>query len=58
MTPEREETDAVLDRLYRTVVARRAARPDESYVAKLFAGGWQAIAGKVREDDSGAEFPL
>ncbi len=39
-----------LDRLYETVLARRTADPDSSYVAKLTARGRHKIAQKVGEE--------
>ncbi len=39
-----------IERLYQTVLARRAADPDSSYVAKLTAKGRQKIAQKVGEE--------
>ncbi len=40
----------VLDRLYRTVAARKGADPETSYTAKLFARGTPKIAQKVGEE--------
>ena len=39
-----------LERLEKTIAARRAADPDASYVAKLFARGLPKIAQKVGEE--------
>ena len=39
-----------LARLEQTIAARRAASPDESYVAKLHAKGLEKIAQKVGEE--------
>ena len=41
---------AVLDRVFRTIQARRAAAPESSYVASLLAQGTAAIARKVGEE--------
>jgi len=41
---------STLKRLEHTIAARRAASPDESYVAKLNAKGVPAIAQKVGEE--------
>ncbi len=40
----------VLDRLYKTVAARRGADPASSYTAKLFSRGTAKIAQKVGEE--------
>ena len=39
-----------LSRLEQTIAARRAASPDESYVAKLYAKGLPKIAQKLGEE--------
>ncbi len=39
-----------LDRLQKTIAARRAADPDSSYVARLFASGRPKIVQKVGEE--------
>ncbi|MEM7701479.1 MAG: phosphoribosyl-ATP diphosphatase [Pseudomonadota bacterium] len=41
---------STLERLEQTIAARRAASPDESYVAKLNAKGLPKIAQKVGEE--------
>lgn len=41
---------SALDDLYATILARRAASPDESYVARLSAKGRAKIAQKVGEE--------
>ena len=41
---------STLERLEKTIAARRAASPDESYVAKLNAKGLPKIAQKVGEE--------
>ncbi len=43
-------TPEILDRLYDVIRERANASPDESYVAKLLAGGVAAIAAKLREE--------
>lgn len=40
----------VLSELYETLLARRAASAETSYVAKLYAGGRDAILKKVAEE--------
>ena len=40
----------VLDELYRVILARRGADPDESHTAKLFAKGIAKISQKVGEE--------
>lgn len=50
MTSVRDDEAAILDRLFEIVIARRDERPADSYVVKLLAGGWSAIAAKVREE--------
>lgn len=48
---EREKPTAeVLDRLYRTVAARKGADPDTSYTARLYARGTAKIAQKLGEE--------
>ena len=42
--------DHVLQRLYATILERRGADPDESWTARLFAGGRGPIADKVVEE--------
>ncbi|MCD6075491.1 MAG: hisE [Rhodospirillales bacterium] len=39
-----------LERLFRTIEARKGADPKSSYTAKLLAGGTQAITAKVTEE--------
>ncbi len=39
-----------LERLFRTIEARKGADPKSSYTAKLLAGGTSAIAAKVTEE--------
>lgn len=46
MTPD----PGYLDHLYRIVLSRKGASPDESYIAKLFAKGRAKIAQKVGEE--------
>ncbi len=43
-------TAAVLDRLYATVMSRRAADPEHSYTARLIKRGPKKIAQKVGEE--------
>lgn len=50
MGSTREDTSAILDRLYEIIVRRREERPPDSYVVGLLEGGWEAMAGKVREE--------
>jgi phosphoribosyl-ATP pyrophosphohydrolase len=50
MTVERDRPVDILDRLWETVVARRDARPEGSYVVQLIDGGPAAMAAKVREE--------
>ena len=40
----------ILDRLAETLEARKQALPDSSYVAKLYAGGTDAILKKIGEE--------
>ena len=40
----------VLDELYRVIAGRKGADPENSYTAKLFEEGVEAIAGKVSEE--------
>lgn len=40
----------VLERLYRTILARARERPDGSYVVRLLDGGLDAITAKIREE--------
>ena len=40
----------VLERLYRTILARAKERPEGSYVVRLLDGGLDAIAAKIREE--------
>jgi phosphoribosyl-ATP pyrophosphohydrolase len=42
--------DAVLERLFRTIEARRGANPETSHTAKLFQKGTKKIAQKVGEE--------
>ena len=42
--------DDILGRLSQTLLARRAARPEVSYTAKLFAHGPEAILKKIGEE--------
>lgn len=44
--------DDVLDRLFATLVERRNADPAGSYVAKLYAGGPDAILKKIGEESA------
>ena len=39
-----------LEKLFRTIEARKGADPKSSYTAKLLAGGTQAITAKVTEE--------
>ena len=39
----------ILDRLAETLEARKQASPDSSYVARLYAGGTDAILKKIGE---------
>jgi len=43
-------TDAVIDRLFETVVSRKGGDAAESYTAKLFARGTDKIAEKLGEE--------
>lgn len=43
-------SDEVLNRIAETLEARKAASPDSSYVAKLYAKGLDAILKKVGEE--------
>ena len=45
-----ETGGSVLDRVFRTIQARRTAAPESSYVASLLAQGTPAIARKVGEE--------
>ncbi len=45
-----QSPDDVLHRLYATLQARKSARPEESYVASLYAKGVDAILKKVGEE--------
>ncbi len=47
---EPEATVAVLERLFAVIESRRGADPEESYTAKLFAGGAEEIARKLGEE--------
>ena len=49
-SPTAAPTAEVLDRLYRTVAARRGADPASSYTASLFARGTAKIAQKLGEE--------
>jgi phosphoribosyl-ATP pyrophosphohydrolase len=40
----------ILERLYELIAKRRDERPEGSYVVSLFAGGWDLMAAKVREE--------
>ena len=43
-------SDAILQRLAKTLESRKNASPDSSYVAKLYAGGTDAILKKIGEE--------
>jgi phosphoribosyl-ATP pyrophosphohydrolase len=45
-----EPSEDILDRLARTIAARRSADPSSSYVAALFAKGEDAILKKIGEE--------
>jgi phosphoribosyl-ATP pyrophosphohydrolase/phosphoribosyl-AMP cyclohydrolase len=47
---ETEEGPSIISELYRVVLERRAASPDVSYVASLYAKGLEGILEKVREE--------
>lgn len=42
--------ESILERLSATLVARKGAAPDSSYVAKLYAKGQDAICKKIAEE--------
>ncbi len=50
MTATEAAPGAILERLFEVLEGRRAADPETSYVAKLFAEGSGAIAAKVGEE--------
>ena len=43
-------TDDTLHRLAETLEARKQASPEDSYVARLYAGGLEAMLAKIREE--------
>jgi len=45
-----DNTDAAIQRLFEVIVSRRGGDADESYTAKLFAGGTEKIAQKLGEE--------
>ena len=49
-SPESVYGPAVLSELYQVILQRRGASPDESYTARLFAGGQDRILKKVGEE--------
>lgn len=49
-SPPEPPQDAILDRLFRTIEARRGANPESSHTAKLFQKGTKKIAQKVGEE--------
>ena len=49
-SPESVYGPAVLSELYQVILQRRGASPDESYTARLFAGGLDRILKKVGEE--------
>jgi len=48
--PAVAETEGVLRRLMKVIESRKGAAAKGSYTAKLFAGGVDAIAAKIREE--------
>jgi phosphoribosyl-ATP pyrophosphohydrolase len=45
-----DNTDAAIQRLFEVIASRRGGDVDESYTAKLFAGGTEKIAQKLGEE--------
>lgn len=47
---DRDKLEAVIERLYRVMEARKSADPETSYTAKLYAKGRPKIAQKLGEE--------